>query len=72
MHQTELNLEPQEPMKSEVTTTSETLLTIEELEAIPTYQKGVIVTYIQEICLKHKAEGRDRDSRAIAYEWVVK
>jgi hypothetical protein len=72
MKQTELNFEPQEPMNSETTTTSETLLTIEELEAIPTYQKGVISTVIQDKFFEHKEAGDDRAARAIAYEWVVK
>lgn len=65
-------IETPNPEPNDQDTTTETLLTVEQLEALPTYQKGVIVTAVQEMCLKHKAEGRDRDSRAIAYEWVVK
>ena len=48
------------------------LLTVEELECLPTYQVGQIVTAVQQMFHQHKSEGRDGFARAIAYEWIVR
>ena len=60
-----MNQKPKSETKNE-------LLTVEQLENLPTYQPGVIVKAIQEQFFEHKSQGRDGFARAIALEWVVK
>lgn len=51
--------------------TTEALLSIEQLEALPVYQPNVIVKAVKAMFFEHKKEGRDGFACAIAQEWIV-